>query len=432
MQKRNGELCNEYSSKIIDLKSQKFNNLGSVTVGELKSIMQQAANDDIMFSSYVQEILEMSRKKELLQKHPYKINQGKDGKWRTYIPDAEKGRRLIKKSSRESLENVVVSYWKAESEDPTIKEVFEEWNNRRLELQKISPGTHLRNTQIFNRHYSEMGKKRIKAVCPEEYEEFLEGQIVAHNLTAKAFSNLKTVTRGFLKRAKKRKLIGFNVEELFQELDVSESEFCKTIKEDYEEVFDEEEMPKIMEYLLVHLDTANIAILLMFLTGARVGEIVSLKHSDFSGCTFKIRRTETRFKRDEKYICEVKEFPKSQAGVRTAIIPDEYEWLTGKIKALNPFGEYVFVKDGKRMTTQSIRMRLRRICDKLGIYRKSPHKIRKTYGSILLDNHLDNQLIISQMGHTNILCTENHYHRNRKGITKKSAIISSIPEFMIK
>lgn len=84
----------------------------------------------------------------------------------------------------------------------------------------------MRNTQIFNRHYSEMGKKRIKAVCPEEYEEFLEEQIVAHNLTAKAFSNLKTVTRGFLKRAKKRKLIGFNVEELFQELDVSESEFC--------------------------------------------------------------------------------------------------------------------------------------------------------------------------------------------------------------
>ena len=37
-----------------------------------------------------------------------------------------------------------------------------------------------------------------------------------------------------LKRAKKRNLIDFNVEELMDELDVSDVEFKKTIKEDYE------------------------------------------------------------------------------------------------------------------------------------------------------------------------------------------------------
>ncbi|MDE7030923.1 MAG: site-specific integrase, partial [Lachnospiraceae bacterium] len=57
------------------------------------------------------------------------------------------------------------------------------------------------------------------------------------------------------------------------------------------------------------------------------------------------------------------------------------------------------------------------------------HKIRKTYGSILLDNHIDNKVIIDQMGHTDILCTEEHYHRNRKSIDVKSQLISSIPEF---
>ena len=76
---------------------------------------------------------------------------------------------------------------------------------------------------------------------------------------------------------------------------------------------------------------------------------------------------------------------------------------------LNPFSEYVFEKNGERIHTQAIRMRLRRICDKLHIYRKSPHKIRKTYGSILLDNRIDSRLIIGQMDHTNILCTEQHY-----------------------
>ena len=84
------------------------------------------------------------------------------------------------------------------------------------------------------------------------------------------------------------------------------------------------------------------------------------------------------------------------------------------------------------MHTQTIRLRQKRICDKIKIYRKSPNKIRKTYGSILLDNHIDERLIIGQMGHTNILCTEQHYHRNRRGIERKQDILSSIPEFQSK
>ena len=76
------------------------------------------------------------------------------------------------------------------------------------------------------------------------------------------------------------------------------------------------------------------------------------------------------------------------------------------------------MKDGERILTQAMRMRFKRICKKLGIFHKSPHKIRKTYGSILLDNQIDNKLIMEQMGHTDILCTEEHYHRNRKNPVK--------------
>ena len=268
----------------------------------------------------------------------------------------------------------------------------------------------------------------------EEIEDFLERQIAEQNLTAKAFSNLKTVTRGLLKRAKKRKLIAFNVEELFQELDMSETEFKKVIKEDYEEVFSEEEMPVMIDYLKKNLDAKNIGILLMFATGIRVGELVTLKHEVFDGNTFKIRRTETRYLgEDGKYVYAVKEYPKSEAGVRTVVVPDDYTWLCSKIRKLNPFGEYIFTdKNGKRMTTNCIRRRQERNCSKLGIYNKSPHKIRKTYGTILLDHNVDNCLIMDQMGHTDIACTENYYHRNRKSIDAKSRIISSIPEFQAK
>lgn len=192
-----------------------------------QEILRFIINSGIIDISDVQNNIEAMKREELLKKHPYKIWHGKDDKWYTYMPDEQKGRILKKRTTQKEIEDVVIQYWKTEAENPTIREVFKEWNDRRLELKKISNATHLRNTQIFNRHYKEFGDRRIKSIDADNIEEFLEQQIPQHDLTAKAFSNLKTVTRGLLKRAKKRKLITFNVEELFQELDVSETDFKK-------------------------------------------------------------------------------------------------------------------------------------------------------------------------------------------------------------
>ncbi len=40
--------------------------------------------------SDVQNSMEAMKRKELLEKHPYKIWQGKDGEWYTYLPDDKK------------------------------------------------------------------------------------------------------------------------------------------------------------------------------------------------------------------------------------------------------------------------------------------------------------------------------------------------------
>lgn len=393
--------------------------------------MRFIINNGMVNISDVQNSIEAMKREEVLKKHPYKIWEGKDGKWYTYLPDGE-GRKLKKRTTQKAIENEVIQYLKSEIVNPTIEEVFHEWNDRRLELKKISQSSHLRFKQIFNRHYKEFGKKKIKNVTSQDIEEFLEEQIAQYELSAKAFSNLKTITKGLLKRAKKRNLIDMNVEELFQEMDTSESHFKRKIKEDCEEVFSEDELPKVLSYLTENPDLKNLGILLMFLTGIRVGELVTLKHSDFDGNTFKIRRTETKYVDENgKYVYGVKDFPKSEAGVRTVIIPKSYSWVTNKLRLVNPFGEFIFVEAGdRRLTTNCMRRRMERVCDKLGIVRKSPHKARKTYGSILLDNGIDNKLITDLMGHTDILCTEGHYHRNRKTLERKSEILSDIPEFL--
>lgn len=109
-------------------------------------------------------------------------------------------------------------------------------------------------------------------------------------------------------------------------MDTSESDFKPTIREDSKEVFNEYELPVVLSYLESNLDLKNLGILLMFLTGVRVGELVTLKHSDFSGTVFKVQRTETRIPSPDGhgYEYKVKDFPKAEAGVRNAIIPEEY------------------------------------------------------------------------------------------------------------
>lgn len=396
----------------------------------MDELLKYAIENGIIDLSCVQEQIEMKKRDNLLREHPFKIWQGSDGYWNTYIPDDKKGRVRKKKKTEKEIQDIIIEYLLKEQENPSIKDVFEEWIERKLSLRKISNSTYDRYKRLFDRHFEDFGEKKIKRLEEDDFCDFLESEIVRCNLTAKGFGNLKSLTKGFLIRAKKRKLIDWNVSNMMEELDVSDKDFKKVIKEDYEEVFNDDEMKLIIEYLLNNLDIHNVGILLIFVTGIRCGELVGLKHSDFDDYSFKIRRTETRYKGDDgKDRYEIKNYPKTAAGVRTCIIPNDYWWLIENIKQLNQGEEYIFMKNGKRMTTNTIRDRLWRICEKIDIFKKSPHKARKTYISILLDNKVDNNLITSLVGHTDISCSENHYHRNRKKLSQKADIISIIPEF---
>lgn len=396
-----------------------------------KNELMYLVENGILNESQVHDLVEQMRKKELLKKHPFKIWQGTNGKWYTYLPDKEKGRVLKKRASQAEIEQIVIDYWRATIENPTIREVFQEWNDRRLELNKICPSTHLRNQQCFDRHYAEFGKLHIKDISPEDIQDFLEEQISKYNLSSKAFSNLKSITKGFLKRAKRKRFISFPVNSTLDELDLTENEFRKSAKRDEDDIFTESELTLLIGYLESHLDIHNLGILLMLVTGIRVGELVALRFSDFDDdSVFHVFRTETRFKDENgKNHREIKEFPKTQAGIRELILPDNTIWIIQEIRRLNPDGDYLMMTNKKRLSTDAIRKRQYRVCKWAGLTKeKSPHKCRKTFASILLDNGVDRQLIIRLMGHTDIATTENFYHRERKSLEQRKEIINSLPE----
>ncbi len=179
-----------------------------------------------------------------------------------------------------------------------------------------------------------------------------------------------------------------------------------------------------------HKDIRNLGLQMLLVTGLRVGELCTLKWSDVEDDHYiHINRTETKLYVDNKPVYEVKEFPKTKAGIRTVIVPQDYRWIFKELRKINPSGEFIFMKNDKRMLGSAFRDRLYNVCVKIGIDKKSPHKCRKTYASILLNHGVDESLAISQLGHSDITCTENFYHKDLRSDSEKASIIDEINDF---
>lgn len=379
---------------------------------DLLKYIQEAGIIDL---ALVQEKVEMKKREELLSRHPYKIYQGKDGKWYTYLPDEEKGRIFKKRATQNDIENLVIEYYKAKEENPTIDDIFDEWITDKVKRDEISKSTRDRYKRQYDQCFQEFGKEKIKSVSEYDIEQFVLNTIKSCELTTKGFSNLRTLLFGIFRLAKKKRLVSFSITEVVKDIEISQKAFRKEMKADNEQVFMMDEIPKVIEYLEQNQDMQNLGILLLFKTGLRIGELSALKNCDISGNVIHVSRTEICYKDDDgNRIFEVRDFPKTEAGIRDVVIPTNCQWILKKLKSMNPFGEFLFMEDGERIRTYIFRNRLRTVCKHSDVVMKSPHKIRKTYGSILLDDGAAESLIISQMGHTNIKTTKEHYYRNRR------------------
>lgn len=407
--------------------------MNSLQSGDLE-LLKFAIEHGMIDASYVQEQIEMSKREELLKKHPYSIYQIKDGRWSTYIPDIEKGRRIIRKGTRKELEDVIIDYWKTATENPTVSDIFDKWLENKTLYKDICTGSCDRYKRDFKRFFEDdinFSQKRIRQVSPSDVTSFIRGSIARHSLTAKAYGNLRTLIYGIFRCAKEEGYITWSIFQTMGDMEIPRKAFHKVIKEDDEEVFTDEEMEKLLNYLISNPTVVNLGIIIMFCTGVRVGELVGIHWDDVVGNSIKIRRTEISYKKETGgNIYEIREYPKTEAGIRTVYVPDAFKNVLDKLRMLTGDKEYMLsYADGRNMKTLKVRHRLYAVCEELGIRKKSPHKLRKTYISILLDNGVDKRLVQDVAGHTEIATSERNYHRNRKSDAKKEEILSNLPEF---
>lgn len=377
----------------------------------------------------VEEQIKLKKDREYLEQHQYRIWQGKNGKWYTYLPDKEKGRVQKERKTRYDIEEIVISYYKELEENPTVKDLFYEWINRKIEMQEIEAATYTRYETDFKRCFTTgFSKIKIKDLDELDIEEFMKNAVHEKKMSRKAYSNLRTIMYGMFKYAKKKKYITFNIVDVVQEIEFSQKEFVNTKKEAITQVFFEGEEKTMIDYLLAKKDMVNLGLLLIFVTGLRIGELSTLKWSDIEDNIIVVKRRETHFRNKDtnQWEYDIIESPKTDAGHRRVVVKDDYLWILKKLRTINPFGEYIFMRKGERIVSQAFRNRLRYNCQKTGVVKKSPHKIRKTYGTKLYDSDIPKSLICDQMGHTDISCLEHHYYYNRIGEERVKEVINNL------
>ena len=395
--------------------------------------MLKAVGNDIIDIDDVQRKLEMKERTEIIEEHQYKITQGKDGKWRTYLPDSSRknNRRQIKKATREKIEEEVVKYYRQQEQkkELTLEELYPEWL-KYYSLHTGATGTVKRVTSDWKRFYQndKLIKKPISKITKMEVDVWVHEMVKHHKMTKTCYYNMSMILRKMMNYALEMEYIPCNP---FDGVKVDSKLFHQKKKPANEtQVYTEEEEKALVEeawkdYFENPDITTPLAVILLFYLGVRVGELVALKDTDIHGNMIEIECMERRVFQSEDGIeyhqvdRQVVETTKTPAGNREIpVVKEAMKIIEIAIETGHRLGYekdfYLFTNEGKRITDSAVRCRVEKYCKHLGIACRSPHKIRKTYISKLIDLGISINTIREFAGHVDEKTTYHSYCFDRK------------------
>ena len=375
--------------------------------------------EEDIISDDIKEAIMASKRKKIEEQHNCRIWQASDGRWKTYYQDSCGKRKLIAYKHRDDLIDKLAELYYDDTKNPHIVEIFEEWLDDKLKKNEISKTSAGRYRQDFDRYFKRYGwdQKRIRSVTMDNLTEHVKDTIVNEKLTQKTFGNFRIIIRGIFFQARKEKLCDFNIKTLIDDMFISKKSFTVKKKDATEEILNDYETEKMITYLNEHKDPLNMAILLVFYTGLRIGELCALKKTDIvDGEYLHIQRTETYVRNqcqiDNKTSTDITDCPKTESGDRYIFLSQEARDVIQWLLDYTPNDTEWLIVSGnqKRIVRATLHRRLTKVCNEIEIPHRSMHKIRKTYASRLIDSGVDENLVIRQLGHSNIDVTKNYYY----------------------
>lgn len=392
-------------------------------------LLKYAVQNGIIDLSYVQEMIAMKKRQEILQKHPYSIWQGSNGKWFTYLPDKEKGRKLIKRSDQKGIENLVVDYYKKLDDLPkTFDDVYKHW--RTVKDIQVSDNTVCKYNSDYIRYFqdTEFSKKKIDSITEEDIIVFLVSTTKRLELCKEACKSLYGYVKNTIRSARINKLI---TDDPMQFLEPKQFyQHCTQPKATKSKTISDDDMKLILDQ--IHRDNTNqpeyipvYAVRLAMLTGMRVGELAALSWDRIMDEYIIIDRSEKYNKKTKQYFIDTTKNGKERIFPITKEIRELLDQVK-KVEMQNGYlCEWVFANDKGRVHTSTLCACLKNKCVQLKIDQRGIHALRKTLNSKMRCDGVSSTVAASLLGHSPQV-NEKYYTFDVADITEKAQIVAKI------
>ena len=383
-----------------------MNNLRNASEIFPLSLLKDALDCGIIPVDSVLDTLMSTQREKIKKIHTYAVTppSKEGGRWQTCYKGTDGKRKNIKAQTEEELlDKLIPIYFQNSHLDKlTFHELYEEW----LEYKKgvaNSPNTIKRHKQHYRKYFepSLLDGKKICHVNELLLETECNRIVKDFNLPRKEWCNIKTILNGMFEYAVRKKYLAENPMDKVKILVKFKQVVRKTGKT---ETYNSDELKELNQYLdrmyTETEDRAFLAVKLNFLLGLRVGELVALKWDDYCNIDhLHIVREEVRNQDTNQY--EIVEHTKTNRDRFVVLVPKAIQLL----QKLDRDGDYIFMREGNRITSRQIAYVLEKYAQRQGLATKSTHKMRKTYASNLNANGVPLDCIRELLGHSNLSTT---------------------------
>jgi len=369
-------------------------------------LLQDAISQGIISIDDVCKDIMASKKNQVRKLHTYAITppSANNPKWQTYYKPENGKRKLVRAHTEDELLEKLIPFYlhETELEKLTFHELFEEWLEYKSTIAN-SPNTIKRHRQHYNKYFelSVLHDKKISKIDELFLEKECNRIVREFNLARKEWTNVKTILKGMFEYAVRKKYLEDNPLDRVNILVKYRQVVRKTGKT---ETYNTEELEQLNNYLdgmyAETNDVSFLAVKLNFLLGLRVGELVALRWDNIvDEKHLHIICEEIRNQDTNQY--EIADHTKTHKD-RFVIIVQKAMDILNKIEHQ---GEFIFMRDGKRLTSRQIAYVLEKYAERNGLSTKSTHKMRKTYASRLNAQGVPLDCIREQLGHSDLKTT---------------------------
>ena len=358
---------------------------------------------------------QMDKEKQVARIHPYAITELKDGRYKTWLPLPDGGRKDIRARTREALLDRILAHYDEDGEpaqnphldNKTLYDVYEEWLVYKTGIT-ASRNTIRRHEQHYNRYLKDLDimSMDIRDIDYLTMQAVCNGIVREHNMTSKEWVNLKTVVGGMFAYAEEKGYISDNPMRRVK-ITVKYRQVVK--KPGNMRTYTTAEAREIMEYMHAREqetgDAVFTAVIVNFSLGLRIGELTAIQWGDIEGDALHVVREEIRD--HETGRVSVEAHTKTHSDRYVHLTPDARHALRAlrdRAGDIQP-GNFVFARKGKRITARQVTYQLEAYAHRTGHEVKRSHAIRRTYASTLQSAGIPIDEIRRQLGHSDLQTT---------------------------